>query len=152
KLGGSVLASFREHPLGEGDAHHLRPREPPSDDESRGAGAGPEVEHPARLRLDRRERLPERGGRPGPPPRLPLGSQAGQLPPHQPAEAAPKPRPRDHGVRRQPGEAAAEALFEVREAHGVRRWIRTSSVAFAPNRSAALPPLIAIAMFPNESS
>ena len=53
---------------------------------------------------------------------------------------------RAYAVGRQPGEPPPEVELDL--AHGVRKWIRTSYPGPAPNVSAALPPLIAIATFP----
>ena len=105
-----------------------------------------EVESPARRlrqRVERRFQGREglRAAHGGPPGRHSIELQACQGP-----EQAPEPWPADDGVGRQPGEPPPEVELDL--AHGVRKWIRTSCPGPAPNVSAALPPLIAIATFP----
>ena len=122
-----------------------RPRRPrggkPLSDRSRsGAGSGADVQRP----LDRAGNSLERGlvgrERVGKPHRVPDWREVVELPPDQRTEERPEARPAHHGVRRQPGEPAADRYS------GSTRSL-TSIPARTPNVWAALPREIASAMF-----
>src|SRR5207237_6263820 len=79
---------------------------------------------------------------------VPVRRERVELAAHRATKQAPEARTCDDGVRRQPRELAADR----NAVHIASRWIRTSCPWCAPNISAALPPLIAIATFRYASS
>src|SRR5204863_8134850 len=112
--------------------------------ESRSPGTRTKIKSARRRRLDPFEcRIVGRVGRVRIANRVPLRREAVELEPEHRPQQEPEPRPAHDDVRRQPGKPPRQAL----KVHTAWRRILTSCPGAAPNSSAALPPLIASAMF-----
>src|SRR5438067_8094285 len=139
-----------DHLLRQVGADDVRVWETPCDRERRTAGSRAEVEHTHRFGLNPLERRHVRRERIGGAHLVPHGRKSVELLAHERTKDAPQPRPPHDDVRHEPSELASDCLSG--EHQGTSRWMRTASPSRAANNSAALPPLIAIAMFRYASS
>ena len=108
-------------------------------------GSGAEIEDPARLELQPVEGGGQRRKPLRPDHLVPAGREPVELRPQRPAEDPPEPGPGDDDAGHEAGEAAPDRLAAA--VHESTAEIFSSSPALTPNICAALPRLIASAMF-----
>jgi hypothetical protein len=110
ELGRRQLPSLGEHRRSDVDPDDLRFGVAPREEERGPSGARPEIEHPARSRLDRVERSLERRERIAAAHLIPLRRDPVELPASQPTKQRPQPWPADDLIRREPRELPSQVL------------------------------------------
>ncbi len=145
-----LLPGVLDHLRRDVDADHASRGKAIRDQQRRGPRAGADVERRLNRSVHRGERSLQRSERVGAAHRVPDRREHVELLADQRADERPESWEAHRDVRREPRVAAAQPLLQV--PHGTSRLIRTSCPARALRVCAALPPFIATATLPYESS